>query len=159
MNRSRLWPAVAAALLLGLLLLPAAPAMAKSCPLTVSPSSGAPGTRFTFRGEGYTPTELRLTRNNHPTKVVRLQLNDADPWSFSIVASDSDVGKWKAIAVEAGGNCRGTAVLRVTLPPTDALSDMADRGPVVMAISGLAALFVAVTLFMVRRSRRFGFGV
>ena len=158
MNTTRFRAAAAAAVLLGLLLLPSAPALGASCPLSVSPSSGAPGTRFTFSGHGYTPTQLRLTRDNHPARVVPLQLNGADPFTFSIVASDSDVGTWRAVAVEGGGTCRGMATLHVTLPSTATVGDATgvDATVVSMAISGLGVLFVAVTVVMLRRSRRFG---
>jgi hypothetical protein len=159
MNRTRIRAAAAAAVLLGLLLLPSAPALGADCPLSVSPSSGTPGTRFTFSGHGYTPTQLRLTRDNHPARVVPLQLNGADPFTFSIVASDSDVGTWHAVAVEGGGNCRGTATLHVTLPSTATVGEITGVDPTVvsMAISGLGVLFVAVMVVMLRRSRRFGF--
>ena len=158
MNGSRIRAAAAAAVLLGLLLLPTGTALGASCPLNVSPSSGAPGTRVTFTGHGYTPTQLRLTRDNHPPKVRALDLNGADPFSFSIVASDSDVGNWHAVAVEEGGTCRGTATLHVTLPSTATVDDATgvDTTVVSMAISGLGVLFIAVTVVMLRRSRRFG---
>ena len=84
MNRTRIRAAAAAAVLLGLLMLPSGPALGASCPLSVSPASGDPGTRFTFTGHGYTPTQLRLTRDDHPAKIVQLQLNGADPFTFSI---------------------------------------------------------------------------
>ena len=106
MNRTRIRAAAAAAVLLGLLLLPSAPALGASCPLGVSPSSGPPGTRFTFNGHGYTPTEVRLTRDDHPTKVRPLDLNGADPFTFSIVASQTDVGTWHVVAVEDGDRGR-----------------------------------------------------
>jgi hypothetical protein len=158
MNRTRIRAAAAAAVLLGLLLLPSGPALGASCTLSVSPASGDPGTRFTFNGHGYTPTQLRLTRDDHPAKVVPLQLNGADPFTFSIVASDSDVGTWHAVAVEAGNTCKGTATLHVTLPSTATSDDPTgvDATVVSMAVSGLGVLFVAVTIVMLRRSRRFG---
>jgi hypothetical protein len=158
MNRTRIRAAAAAAVLLGLLLLPSAPALGVSCTLSVSPSSGAPGTRFTFTGNGFTPTQLRLTRDNHPAKVVPLQLNNADPFTFSIVAADSDVGTWHAVAVESGNSCKATATLHVTLPSTATVGNTTgvDTTVVTMAVSGLGVLFVAVTVVMLRRSRRFG---
>jgi hypothetical protein len=157
MNRTRIRAVAAVAVLLGLLLLPSAPALGASCPLSVSPSSGTPGTRFTFSGHGYTPTQLRLTRDNHPARVVPLQLNGADPFTFSIVASDSDVGTWHAVA-EGGGTCRGTATLTIALPSTATVGETTgvDTTVVSMAISGLGVLFVAVMVVMLRRSRRFG---
>ena len=160
MNRTRIRAAAAAAVLLGLLLLPSAPALGASCPLGVSPSSGPPGTRFTFNGHGYTPTEVRLTRDDHPAKVRPLDLNGADPFTFSIVASQTDVGTWHVVAVEDGGTCRGTATLHVTLPSTATVDDATgvDTTVVSMAISGLGVLFLAVTIVMLRRSRRFGLG-
>jgi hypothetical protein len=158
MNRSRFRAAAAAAVVLGLLLLPSAPALGESCPLSVSPASGAPGTRFTFSGHGYTPTQLRLTRDDHPARVVPLQLNGADPFKFSILASDTDVGRWHAVAIESGGTCRGTASLQVTLPSTATTDDATgvDTTVVSMAVSGLGVVFVFVTIAMLRRSRRFG---
>jgi len=158
MNGTRIRAAAAAAVLLGLLLLPTAPALGASCTLNVSPSSGDPGTRFTFSGKGYSPTQLKLTRDDHPAKVVPLHVNGADPFTFSIVASDSDVGTWHAVATEPGNTCRGTATLHVTLPSTATVDDATgvDATVVSMAISGLGGLFVAITIVMLRRSRRFG---
>ena len=61
MNRTRIRAAAAAAVLLGLLLLPSAPALGASCPLGVSPSSGPPGSYdayYTFPPTPTSSTEL-----------------------------------------------------------------------------------------------------
>lgn len=159
MNKSRLGTTAAGAVLLLLLLLQSMPTLAASCTLTVTPGSGTPGTRFTFKGSGFTPTQLRLTQDNHAPKVVPLQLNGADPFQFSIVASEGDVGNWRAVAVATGG-CRASASLHVTMPPTATDDPVTqDRQPIVLAITGLGALFGVVTIVMIRRSRRFGASV
>jgi hypothetical protein len=159
MNRPRFGALAAAAVLLCLAMVPSAPTLAAAgqCSLSVTPTSGPPGTRFTFHGSGFTPTQVRLTRDDHPPKVQQLELNGADPFSFSIVASDSDVGTWKAVATAEGAPCHGSATLHVVLPSTATADTIAqDRTPVMLAIGGLGILFAAVTFLMVRRSRRFG---
>jgi hypothetical protein len=129
---------------------------ANTCDLTVKPAAGPPGTEFVFRGSGYSPTELQLTRQGSPTRVVPLSLDGADPFHFSVVAGDGDVGKWKAVAMDAAAGCDGMAVIRVTLPGTFTIDDAlaVDRTPVLAAFAGLAGVFVLTTGFLVRRGRR-----
>jgi hypothetical protein len=124
-----------------------------TCDLVVNPSSGPPGTEFVFSGTGYSPTELRLTRDGAEPRVVPLNLAGVDPWSVSILAGDSDVGKWKAVAVDAVAGCQGVATIKVTLPGTSTLAE-ADRGPVLAAFAGLAGVFVLSAAVLARRSRR-----
>ncbi|MEA2621979.1 MAG: hypothetical protein QOH61_889 [Chloroflexota bacterium] len=125
------------------------------CTLSVSPKSGPPGTEFTFSGSGYTPTELRLTRDGAEPKIVPLSLAGADPFDFSIVAGEGDVGRWKAVAWQ-DDTCHGEATIRVTLPSTSTLADPAapDRTPLLASLLGLGAVFVTTTTLLVRRSRR-----
>lgn len=127
-----------------------------NCDLTVEPSSGPPGTEFVFSGSGYSPTELQLTRDGAAPRVVPLSLAGADPFEFSIVAGDDDVGKWKAAAVDATAGCQGIATIRIALPGTSTLDALApaDKTPVLAAFAGLAGVFMISVAFLLRRSRR-----
>jgi hypothetical protein len=158
MLRSRLRQVLGSAALVTLMLMATSGASfagsVGTCELNVKPAAGPPGTEFVFSGSGYSPTELRLTRAGADPRVVPLNLAGVDPWSVSIVAGDGDVGKWKAMAVDAAAGCEGVATIRVTLPGTSTLDDGVDRTPVVAAFAGLAGVFVVSAAFLMRRSRR-----
>jgi hypothetical protein len=145
----------------GILLLtamsPAVQAASAACTLSVTPASGPPGTEFTFTGSGYTPTTLTLTQEGKPPRVVPLDLGNADPFSIPLVAKQSDVGKWKVVASIPDTECGGSAVIRVTLPPTDTLGapqpTFVNDAPTIAAFVGLAVLFLVSTHLLLRGSR------
>ena len=149
-----------AVLALGMLLLtamaPAVQAGSAACTLSVTPDSGPPGTEFMFSGSGYTPTTLTLTQDGKPPRVVPLDLGSADPFSFPLVATQTDVGKWKVVASTADPACAGMAVIKVTLPPTatvDAPAAVIANAPAIAAFAGLAVLFLVSTQLLFRGSR------
>ena len=150
-----------AVLAIGMLLLaamsPAAQAASAACTLSETPASGPPGTEFTFTGSGYTPTTLTLTQAGKPPRVVPLNLGNADPFSIPLVAKQTDVGKWKVVASIPDTECAGSAIIRVTLPPTDTLGapepTLVNDVPVIAAFVGLAVLFLISTLLLLRGSR------
>lgn len=150
-----------AVLALGMLLLaavsPAVQAASADCTLSVTPASGPPGTEFTFTGSGYTPTMLTLTQAGKAPRVVPLNLGGADPFSIPLVAKQTDVGKWKVVASIPDTECAGSAVIRVTLPPTDTLNTpeaiLVNEAPAIAAFAGLAVLFLTSTLLLLRGSR------
>lgn len=149
----------AAVLALGMLLLTVmAPAIqAATCTLSVTPESGPPGTEFIFSGSGYTPTALKLTQGDRPPRVVPLDLGSEDPFSFPLIATQADVGRWKVVASADDPACAGTAVIRVTLPSTatvDAAAPVvANHAPAIAAFAGLAMLFLVSTGLLLRGSR------
>jgi len=101
--------------MLGLaLLMPVGSVAAADCSLTVAPKTGAPGTAFVFKGKGFTPTTLTLTRGTEAPQVVDVSGPTGSSFKFNLVADDSDVGKWSAVAA----GCADVASIRVTLPPT-----------------------------------------
>ncbi len=149
-----------AVLALGILLLaamsPAVEATPAGCALSVTPDSGPPGTEFTFSGSGYTPTTLTLKQDGKPPRVVPLSFGTDDPFSFPLIATQTDVGKWKVVASTADGSCAGAVVIRVTLPPTstlDAAPIVVNQAPVIAAFAGLAVLFLVSTLLLLRGPR------
>ena len=150
-----------AVLALGMLLLtataPAVQAGSAACTLSVTPESGPPGTEFVFSGSGYTPTTLTLTQGDKPPRVAPLELGTADPFSFPLLATQSDVGKWKVVASTDDPACAGMAVIRVTLPPTATVDApvpvVADQAPAIAAFAGLAVLFLVSTQLLLRGSR------
>lgn len=90
-----------AVLALGMFLLTAmSPAVqaGTACAFSVTPDSGPPGTAFMFTGSGWTPTTLTLTQDGKAPRVVPLDLGTDDPFSFPLVATQKDVGKWKVVA-------------------------------------------------------------
>jgi hypothetical protein len=136
---------------------PAVEAGSATCKLSVTPASGPPGTEFTFTGSGYTPTTLTLTQEGKPPRVVPLSLGSADPFSIPLVAKQTDVGKWKVVASIPDTECAGSAVIRVTLPPTDTLGapepTLVNDAPAIAAVVGLAVLFLVSTQLLLRGSR------
>ena len=132
----------------------AALAAGTDCTMTVDPASGPPGTQFTFNGSAFTPTEFRLTQGS-VKKVVPVELSGADPWEYSFVAGDADVGKWKVVAADGADGCQATAQIRVTLPPTSTIDPTAspDKLPALAALLGLAVVFVVSAGWLFRRSR------
>src|SRR4249919_2904664 len=77
------------------LLVPVGSVAAADCSLTVAPKSGAPGTEFVFKGKGFTPTTLTLTRGHESPQVVDVSGPTGTSFTFSLVAGDADVGKWR----------------------------------------------------------------
>jgi hypothetical protein len=136
---------------------PTVQAGSAACALSVTPDSGPPGTEFTFSGSGYSPTTLTLRQDGKPPRVAPLDLGGADPFSFPLVGKQTDVGKWKVVASVADTECAGSAVIRVTLPPTDTVSAAASifvgEGPAIAAFAGLAVLFLLSTQLLLRGSR------
>ncbi len=55
------------------LLLPLGTTSAADCTLTATPRTGAPGTEFVFKGTGFVPTTLSLTRGNEAAQGRRCQ--------------------------------------------------------------------------------------
>ncbi len=96
------------------LLLPLGTTSAADCTLSATPKSGAPGTAFVFKGKGFTPTTLSLTRGNEAAQVVDVSGGSSSSFTFQLVAGDPDVGKWTAVA----DGCDASVSIRVTLPPT-----------------------------------------
>lgn len=125
-----------------------------ACTMTVDPAAGPPGTQFTFKGSGYTPTQFRLTQGK-TTRVVPANLGAADPWTFSFVAGDTDTGRWKVVAAVGDAGCQAMAQIRVTLPPTSTLDATApsDRTPALAALGGMTLVFVVSAGLIFRRSR------
>jgi hypothetical protein len=150
-----------AVLALGVLLLTAmataVQAGSAACTLSVTPESGPPGTEFVFSGSGYTPTTLTLTQGDKPPRVVPLDLGSADPFTFPLVATQSDVGRWKVVASTDDPACAGMAVIKVTLPPTATVDAPAplrvNQAPTIAAFAGLAVLFLVSTQLLFRGSR------
>jgi hypothetical protein len=150
-----------AVLAFGILLLaamtPAVEAASAACTLSVTPASGPPGTEFTFIGSGYTPTTLTLTQEGKPPRVVPLELGNADPFSIPLLAKQADVGKWRVVASIPDTECAGSAVIRVTLPPTDTLGapepTFVNDAPTMAAFVGLAVLFFVSTELLLRDTR------
>lgn len=136
------------------LLLPIAPVAAADCSLTASPKSGVPGTEFVFRGKGFTPTTLSLTRGDEPTQTVDVSGLSGSSFKFSLVAGDPDVGKWHAVAE----GCADVASIRVTLPPTATETQFAasptDDTTQLAGLTLLGVLFLGATaLFFPRLTR------
>lgn len=160
MLRSRLRHLVAGAAFAGALFMQgnATYAVATDCTMAVTPASGAPGTQFMFSGSGYTPTELRLSQGS-TMKVVPLDLKGADPWSYTVVAGDGDVGRWKVVAAVDATGCQAMTVIHVALPPTSTSTEPGDsatspdRSTAIAAVSGLAVLFSVSGAFFLRRRR------
>ena len=77
--------------ILGLaLLMPVGSVAAADCSLTVSPKTGAPGTEFVFRGKGFTPTTLTLTRGDEaPQDGRRRRTPPGHPSSSASSRSDA----------------------------------------------------------------------
>jgi hypothetical protein len=150
-----------AVLALGMLLLtamaPAAQAGSAACTLSVTPESGPPGTEFVFSGSGYTPTTLTLRQDGKPPRVVPLDLGTADPFSIPLLATQSDVGKWKVVASTDNPACSGIAEIKVTLPSTATIDApdpaLPNQDPAIAAFAGLAVLFLVSTQLLYRRSR------
>ena len=79
--------------------MPVGTVAAADCSLTVSPKSGAPGTEFVFKGKGFTPTTLTLTRGDEAARR-------SSPWAMAPSTPSSSAssprtptsGKWRAVA-------------------------------------------------------------
>ena len=105
------------------LLVPVSTVVAADCSLTVTPHSGVPGTQFVFKGKGFPPTTLTLTRGDEAPQSIPVGDGTGNSFKFALVAQDIDVGRWSAVA----DGCEDTAAMRVTLPPTTtATADTAD---------------------------------
>ncbi len=159
MPRSNLARAGMALVVVAILLMVLAPvALAKSttCELSVTPAAGPPGTAFVLSGSGYTPTSLTLTKDGSAPRVLNLDLGSADPFTIRFVAAEGDVGHWKAQVKVGETGCVAATTLRVTLPSTSTISSVDpnapnDRTPVLVAMAGLAVLFLAATAVLFRR--------
>ncbi len=123
------------------LLLPLGTVAAADCSLTVAPRTGVPGTEFVFKGKGFTPTTLSVTRGAQAPQMVDVSGPDST-FTFSLIASDPDVGKWRAVA----DGCAVVASVRVTLPPT--ATGMADSAPAQDEQAQLAGLVLVGVLFL-----------
>ncbi len=137
------------------LLLPVGTTTAAGCSLTATPRTGAPGTEFVFKGNGFTPTTLTLTRGSEPPQVIDVSGGSSTSFTFSLVASDPDVGKWHA---DAAG-CRRTTAIRVTLPPTttssaDATATATDDTTELAGVTLLGVLFLTATALLLPRLTR-----
>lgn len=157
MFASRLRRLLGSVALAAMLLVPAAgvaDAGTTACSMTVDPAAGPPGTQFTFKGSGYIPTEFRLTQGSIK-RVVAVELNGADPWTYSFVAGDGDVGRWKVVAAVGDTGCQAVVHIRVSLPPTSTLDPSApsDRTPALAALAGMVMVFVVSAGLIFRRSR------
>jgi len=116
----RLAPLGAVTLLLLMASLPAAAAEPTDCVLNVEPMVGQAGTQFNLSGEGYSPTQLTLQKNDGRETTVELELGGADPFEIPIGSSPGDEGRWRATASIPGTDCSATATFRVTLLDTAA---------------------------------------
>jgi|GEM_PF-3441556 len=123
------------------LLLPLGTVAAADCSLTVTPKTGVPGTEFVFKGKGFTPSTLSLTRGNEAPQVVDVSGPDST-FTFKLVAGDPDVGKWRAVA----DGCAVVASIRVTLPPT--ATETTASAPAQDEQAQLAGLVLVGVLFL-----------
>jgi hypothetical protein len=158
MNRvARSLTTILAILGLALLMPVSSVAAAGGCSLTVSPTSGPPGTGFVFRGKGFTPTTLIMTRGNEAPKTYDIPAADISGTSFRfpLLAEDPNVGKWR---VRAAG-CDDIANMRVTLPPTATQTETTTTPPQddttqLAGLTLLGVLFLGATaLFLPRLTR------
>jgi hypothetical protein len=137
------------------LLLPIGTTMAADCSLTASPRTGAPGTEFVFKGKGFTPTTLTLTRGDETPQVVDVSGGSSTAFRFSLIAGDADVGKWHAVAE----GCSDTVSIRVTLPPTTTSSAAAEAATTddtteLAGMTLLGVLFLGATALLLPRLTR-----
>ncbi len=137
------------------LLMPVGSVAAADCSLTVSPKTGDPGTEFVFKGQGFTPTTLTLTRGSETPQVVDVSGPSGSSFKFSLVAGDPDVGKWHAVAA----GCDAVASIRVTLPPTatDAAATTTPPADDTTQLAGLVllgVLFLGATALLLPRLTR-----
>ena len=109
-----------------------------------------------FKGKGFPPTTLTLTRGDEAPQTIPVGDGTGDSFKFSLVAQDIDVGRWRAVA----DGCEDTASIRVTLPPTTtAAADTADdrRTDDTAELAGMTLLGVlflgATALFLPRLTR------
>jgi hypothetical protein len=110
------------------------------CSASISPRTGTAGTVFTFRGSGFTPTELTLHKNDSEASVHQLNVN-SDPWQVSVRSRPGDEGSWSAELSSA--QCSAAVEFKVTLANTDVLSDaQPDSGSVPLPL-GLAVIVLA----------------
>ncbi len=127
---------------------------AADCSLTVSPRSGAPGTKFVFTGEGFQPTTLTLTRGDETPRVIAIDDTEATSFQTSLIADDSEVGRWSAVAA----GCDDATSMRVTLPPTATASSVPPtRSEDTTQLAGLillGVLFLSVIAVLLPRLTR-----
>ena len=127
------------------LLVPLSTVAAADCSLTVSPTTGVPGTEFVFKGKGFTPTTLTLTRGDEAPQVDRRERRHRRRRSSSaLVAEDTDVGNWRAVAA----GCEDAASIRVTLPPTATEARDHDDQPPPDDTAQLAGMTLLGVLFL-----------
>jgi hypothetical protein len=137
------------------LLVPASTIAAADCSLSASPRTGAPGTEFVFRGEGFSPTTLSLTRGDDAAVVVDVSDAVDESFRFALVAQDTDVGRWSAVAA----GCEDTTSIRVTLPPTttadtSAMATAPDETAELAGMTLLGVLFLGATALLIPRLTR-----
>lgn len=127
---------------------------ADACSLTVSPRTGVPGTEFVFKGKGFTPTTLSLSRGDADPVVVDVSDATDDRLRFALVAQDVDVGRWRAKAA----GCADTASIRVTLPPTSTapttIATAPDQTTQLAGMTLLGVLFLGTTALLLPRVTR-----
>ncbi len=140
-----IWPASGAAMAAG-----------STCTMTVAPASGPPGTLFTFTGSGFTPVQFSLAQKDKATRILTVNLNGADPWTYAFVAGNTDTGRWKVTASAGGSGCQASSQIRVGLPSTSTTDPLApaDQTPAVAALAGMVLVFVVSAGLLFRRSRR-----
>jgi hypothetical protein len=136
------------------LLLPLGTTSAADCTLTATPRSGAPGTEFVFKGNGFTPTTLSLKRGNEAAKVVDVSGGSSSSFTYQLIAEDEDVGKWRAVAE----GCSDTVSVRVTLPPTTTAATTRtpppDDNSQLTGLVLLGVLFLGATALLLPRLTR-----
>ena len=156
MNRvARSLTTIMAILGLALLLVPVGSVAAADCSLTAAPKSGAPGTEFVFKGKGFTPTTLTLTRGDEDPQTVDVSGPTGSSFTFNLVAGDPDVGKWRAVAA----GCDDAATIRVTLPPTATEASTTTTPPPddtaqLAGLTLLGVLFLGATALLLPRLTR-----
>lgn len=143
-----------AALLLALVGVSAVSA-APECIVTVSPSTGAAGTAFTFHGKGFQPTHLSLHKGGTEAGDHDLS-KGGDPWTLAVRSRPGDEGSWTAEFTS--DQCSAETTFTVTLSNTDvAVAPGAGLGnelSIPLAVVLLAAV-AGGGIFVGRRLRPF----
>ena len=109
---------------------------ASSCSVAVSPKSGAAGTVFTFKGQGFKPTNVTLHKNDLDAGAHTLS-EPKDPWTVSVRSKPGDEGTWSAEF--SSDSCSAAAGFEVTLSNTDVVATSAPggSGPIPLALAAL----------------------
>ena len=109
------------------------------------PRAARPGTEFVFKGQGFTPTTLTLTRGDEAPQVGGREWPDRVPRSVQPRRGATRMsGKWRAVAA----GCADAASIRVTLPPTATEASATTTTPAPDDTAQLAGLTLLGVLFL-----------